>query len=198
MTYNAFPLQWPDGWPRARGRRGAPYRVNLSRARDDLINDLRLMGAKSVVVSTNAPPRTDNTPMAGAPNAPQGDPGVAVYFLRKGEQQVIACDRWDRLTDNLRACGLTIAALRMIERSGASELLNRAFTGFKALPAATSIESPEWWCVLGVEAHTPTREVKTAYRILATEYHPDRNGGDAGAMARINGAWESFKAERGL
>lgn len=197
MTADAFPLHWPDGWPRASGRAVAAYRVSLAKARDDLLHELFLMGADAIVISSNATPRVDNTPASGAPAAPQGDPGVAVYFHRKGEQQVIACDQWHRLSDNLRACGLTVAALRMIDRAGATDLLNRAFSGFKALPEHKPIDVPEWWHVLGVPASASTSKVRAVYKRLASENHPD-TGGDAGAMARISQAWRSFKEERGV
>lgn len=202
ISTQAYPLAWPDGWPRARGRKAASYRVRLVRARDDLVRELRLMGAKSIVISSNAPPRADNTPAAGAPQQPQGDPGVAVYFYRGGQQQVIASDRWTRLTDNLRACGLTVAALRMIERTGASELLDRAFLGFKALPPVggtvrNEVERPGWWHVLGCGPRETTKGVRDRYKRLARENHPD-HGGDLGAMAMINRAYEQFQEERGL
>lgn len=196
-TATAFPLQWPDGWLRCKRRRQAAYRVALKKARDDLVRELRLLGAKSIVISTNAPPRADGTPAAGAPQSPRGDPGVAVYFYRGDEQQVVACDRWNRLTDNLRACGLTIAALRMIERTGASELLDRAFTGFKALPADAGLPSAPWRDVLGLHhAADSLSDARKAYRDLSRKYHPD-HGGDAGAMATINRAWEQAKEALG-
>lgn len=181
---SAFPLQWPEGWPRAESRRTAAYRVKLAKARDDLLRELRLMGAESVVVSSNAPPRADNTPVTNAPRSPQGDPGVAVYFYRNDQRQVIACDQWDRLGDNLRACGLTISALRMIDRTGASDLLDRAFNGFKALPAHKS-----WWEIFGfTHDGPPISELKKRYRHRAAELHPDK-GGTAEAMAEINEAY---------
>jgi hypothetical protein len=188
MAVEAFPLQWPDGWPRTT-RRGRPrYKVAYEAALWDLNKELRLMEARNVVVSSNVPVRRDGMPYADAARRRQDDPGVAVYFVRRGEQQVIACDKWDSVAANVRAVGLTVEALRGIERAGASELLDRAFTGFKALPAAGEATGG-WWQVLGV-ARTATRdEVRDAYRALARKHHPDV-GGDAGAMAMINRAYE--------
>lgn len=195
VTANAFPLHWPEGWPRSKVRRSAAYRVKLAKARDDLINELRLMGAESIVISTNAPPRADNTPIAGAPQQPQGDPGVAVYFYLKGARQVIACDQWDRLTDNLRACGLTIAALRMIERTGASDLLDRAFEGFKMLPAPSSEPRP-WWEVLRCRQDASRVGVRRAFEREAMARHPDRGGSDQD-MAELNQAYKEALAATG-
>jgi len=46
---------------------------------------------------------------------------------------VIACDLFNEVRLNIQAIKLTIAAIRQIERCGASSLLERAFKGFKAL-----------------------------------------------------------------
>ena len=75
---------------------------------------------------------------------------------------------------------------RAIERHGGAEILDRAFTGFVALPAP---EQP--FQVLGVSAQASRAEIETAYRRLASEHHPDR-GGDAQQMARINAARDAL------
>lgn len=72
--------------------------------------------------------------------------------------------------------------MRAIERHGGAEILDRAFTGFVALPAPE-----QWFTILGVSANATRTEIDTAYRRLAATHHPDR-GGDGQAMARINAA----------
>ena len=131
----AFPLYWPDGWPRSTARARSPYKVGFHKARVELERGLNIMNTGGVVLSSNVPLRVDGLPYAGTAEKHYADPGVAIYFTWKGEPWVIACDCWDRVKDNLRAIGLTVDAMRMIERSGATELLKRAFAGFKALPA---------------------------------------------------------------
>lgn len=197
MSYDAFPLQWPDGWPRAKYRDQAAYLVEFETARRELKREIKLMNGSDLVISSNVPIRQDGECYASSAGKNYMDPGVAIYFKRKKEQIGIGCDCWDRVKDNLRALGLTIKAMRQIERCGASDILDRAFTAFKALPPAMSISNPNWWDVLQVLEDSPTALVKKSYRSLATANHPDRDGGDAGAMARINEAWETFKAERG-
>jgi hypothetical protein len=54
----------------------------------------------------------------------------------KEHNYVIACDAFKEVRLNICAIRLTIAALRQIDRCGASSLLERAWKGFAALPAA--------------------------------------------------------------
>lgn len=66
------------------------------------------------------------------------------WVLRKTSQQfdyVIACDQFREVRLNLAAIGLTIKAIRQIERCGTSSLLERAFKGFSALPAVAGPSS---------------------------------------------------------
>lgn len=187
-----FPLCWPSGWPRAKSFRShAPYKISGDLARRELLHELKLMGAVDVVVSSNVPLRRDGAPYADASGRACSDPGVAVYFRRKagGERQVIACDKWPRPDSNIRAIGLCVEAMRAIARSGASELLDRAFTGFKALPASPEAE---WWMVLDVARGANADQIKSAYRELALKHHPDR-GGAAPEWARVSAAYQHAK-----
>lgn len=114
------------------------------------------------------------------------DPGVAVYFVRKNQNLCFACDRYNEVWKNLRAIQKTIDAMRGIERWGSAELLDRAFTGFAALPAP-GIRN--WWEVLGVNRDAMPEEIKARFRELAKRHHPD-NGGSADMMAEINNAYQ--------
>jgi hypothetical protein len=202
MSIEAFPLAWPIDWPRTKNRQRAPYSVSGDVARKELERELKLLHARKVIISTNVPLRMDGKPYAGSSERRYDDPGVAVYFERdvKGQShpQVIACDKWLTVHGNVRAVGLAVAGLRAVLRSGASELLDRAFTGFKALPQnAGASTSPQWWDVLGVPHDYPDDYVEAKYHELARKHHPDF-GGDVGAMAVINRAYEQFQSERGL
>ena len=196
ISIDAFPLQWPDGWPRTKRRTEPRYRVSYQQAVSEMLRELKLLGARNVVVSTNVPIRGDGLPYADWTRRKIDDPGVAVYFVRRGKSQVIACDSWVRVQQNIRAIGLTVVGLRAIQRAGATELLDRAFTGFKALPpAGGGTESHgQWRDILGVRASATFSDAQSAYRKLAHKYHPDR-GGDAGAMAILNRAWGQAQAE---
>lgn len=187
---DGFPLAWPDGWPRAKHRKDGPYKVSTEVALSELLDDLRLMGARHVVVSSNVPLRRDGTMYRGDhSDSHMPDPGVAVYWDdRDGRSLVAACDCWRTVRENVRALGLTISALRAIDRAGASHLLERAFTGFKRLPAAS-----DCWRVLGLDgstlrhgsASTAVAAIGAAHQALARKHHPDR-GGSTERMTEIN------------
>jgi hypothetical protein len=182
----AFPLCWPpDGWPRAKHRKPSPYKVSTDTALNGLMGDLRLMGARHVIVSSNVPLRRDGTMYRGDhSDSAMPDPGVAVYWDdRKGEPRVIACDVWRTVRENVRALGMAIEYLRGLERCGATSILERAFSGFARLP-----EAADCWSVLGVPRGAAVETVTRRFRELAQQHHPDR-GGDAATMSRINAAY---------
>ena len=174
-----FPLQWPEDWPRTlpAQRRRSKYKVTFAQARAGLLEELRLLGARSVVISSDIPVRIDGLPYADWREP--SDPGIAVYWLEKdGRRSVMPCDNWRTTRENLHAIGLTIQALRSIDRAGAGELRRRAFAGFAALPANT-YRPPErhWREVLGLPDGTPPASaIQAAFRKLATERHPDLGG----------------------
>ena len=178
----SYPLQWPLGYPRTERRRPSAFNTSMGSARDGLLDELRLMKASHVVISTNV--RTYRRGGQDILYADQGrgveDPGVAVYFLWKApgaaekEQYVLACDRWKAIEDNMQALRKTVEAIRGIDRWGVSEMLKRAFRGFKALPEAGS--GRPWWHTLSVSKTATTDEVKRAFRRKAQQAHPDKGG----------------------
>jgi hypothetical protein len=191
LLLEAYPLTWPTDQartPRAQRDRGQ-FKVGMGIARDEMLRELGRMGAKEIVVSTNVPLRRDGLPYADA-REPE-DPGVAVYFTHGKRQLVIACDSYASVRANMRAVGATVEALRAIQRHGATSLLERAFTGFAALPPKGGGERP-WHEVLGVPPGASLDQVKAAYRDLARRHHPDQ-GGDVETMARINRAFAQAK-----
>jgi hypothetical protein len=161
----------------------------MANARDGLLEEIRLLGGRQVIISTNI-----KTYMRGSQEIPYAsqsrldDCGVAVYFTLKNEQRVFACDRWNRIQDNIQAIRKTIEALRGIERWGSSEMLNRLFTGFAALPETAGQGSGSWWHVLGFDSpYHDLADFEAAYKRKAKSIHPDR-GGSEEEMARLNWA----------
>lgn len=197
----AYPLCWPDGWPRTKSRdQGHPfgsrtYPLTFDRARRQLGDELTRLGAKGVIVSTNIALRNDGEPNASAARTRQTDPGVAVYFMLKGKQMVMAQDKYDEIAANLRSLALAIDGMRQLERHGGGTMMERAFAGFTALPAPEgSRPKRPWWIVLNygdsdeARADLTVDEVEARFRALAKKRHPDTDGGSVELMAELNEA----------
>jgi hypothetical protein len=187
----ANPLQWPDGWPRTTMPTRSRFSCTFAQARDGILHQLDLMGVPDyrVVLSTNVPLRRDGLPYANCPEP--DDPGAAVYWTTpEGHRRVMPCDRWDRVRDNLRAIERSLEALRGLDRWGTPGIVERAFTGFAALPAAAS----DWRSVLGTSGDVTLEQVRAQYRRLSREAHPDL-GGSPHEQQRLNAAMAAAEAE---
>jgi hypothetical protein len=199
-TATRFPLSWPAGRKRTLGyqRQRPKFKVrSFAVERDNLLDELRRLGATGVILSTNVELRGDGLPYSGRRNP--DDPGVVVYFARKGKNLAFACDKWVSVEENLRAVTDACECIRMIERRGTGEMVDAAFQGFQALPPAK--EKRHWWEVLGVAVQASTVTITEVYRELSKSFHPDRNPGDDDALKRyleVQEAWEQVKKERGL
>jgi hypothetical protein len=165
-----------------------------------LFSQASLMGARQVILSTNVPLRRDGTPYRDTQSP--ADPGVALYWSTDSfKDRVIVCDNWDHVHANIRAIGLTLEHMRGIERAAGSQVLNRAFTSFGALPAgaAAPVVRP-WWEVFCLKKEVvgmvTLPMVEAQYRDLATKAHPDKGGSEA-AMAELNRAREEARAHFG-
>ncbi len=202
----AFPLQWPDGWNRTAPyrRQRARYKITGDAATRHVIAELTRMGAhrSSIVLSTNIVLRNDGLPYSRQPNHAVEDPGAAIYWSTPAfKDRVIACDKWATVYDNIHALGLAIAAMRAIERAGASQVMERAFTAFGALPApADAPRIRPWWEVFELTEQAlqivDLVMCEARYRDLARKTHPDQGGSD-GAMAELNRAREEMRAHFG-
>jgi hypothetical protein len=163
-------------------------------ARNRALREIKLLGGRNVVISSNLPVRGDGLPYA---NGRAEDPAIAVYWQQPGEggsmERVMACDVWRKIEDNLHAIVLSIGALRDLERWGSSSIVDRAFAGFSALPSVASID---WRCELMIDGFPPRtlEDARRAYREKARFHHPDV-GGSVEAMTRLNEAWEAAQKE---
>lgn len=184
----AYPLSWPSGWKRTTYRERSRFKVTPWKATQELHNELRRLGAYNVILSTNVALRGDGLPYSNR-RSPD-DPGVAVYFTHKDRSMVFACDQWRTVEENTYAIAKTIEALRGIERWSASDMLERAFTGFAALPSG----GPKWWEALGVARSDSKDVILKKFRELAKENHPD-HGGSPERMAEINAAYQQALAQ---
>lgn len=201
QTIEAYPLAWPPGWRRTQNRTRAKFsrkvasrsnfnpeyisisnvQLTIEQGTQRVLGELERFGVTpgNIIISSNLQLRNDGMPRSG--QRQPDDPGIAVYWQHRGQRRCMAIDRYDRVADNLAAIAATLSAMRAIERHGGATILDRAFTGFTALP---SPEQP--WQVLGLSTSKPTIEqVSEAYRRLAARHHSDRGGSDS-EMARIN------------
>lgn len=195
MTDRRYPLSWPAAKPRTPShlRKAARFNdfgrdVSVIRAVERLEAELDALGARSPILSTNLELRLDGRPRSD--RSPPADPGAALYFTLKGREIALACDRWDRVADNIVAIAKHIEALRGQDRWGVGTI-EQAFAGYEALPAPE-----QWWQVLGLTAEASVAEINANYRILARTAHPDTGGSEA-AMARLNTARDAGLQARG-
>ncbi|MEE9222992.1 MAG: DnaJ domain-containing protein [Nitrosomonadaceae bacterium] len=190
MGAEAYPLDWPAGWIKTTKniyRDYARFSTSFAKARDGLMHELELMGAKHIVLSTDVELRQDGLPYASR-KEPE-DPGAAVYFEYKKKPMVFACDRWIGVKNNVQALRKTVEAIRGTERWGASDMMERAFSGFQAL---TDQSSGEWWAILGVSPTATHNEVQSAFKKKRRDSHPDRPGGDHDRFVSVQQAWEYY------
>lgn len=197
-----YPLSWPEGWPRTKYRQRARFgsraetndrslrSLTIHAALRRLNDELARLPAHSIEISTNVAVRLDGLPYSDA-RIP-ADPGVAVYFKRGGKSLVLACDKWDRVQDNIAAIAAHIDALRGIERYGVGSL-DRAFTGYEALPAPGQ---RDWRDVIRIDGRSPedAGELRRMFAVLARQRHPD-HGGDHAMMAELNTAYAEAQKE---
>lgn len=210
MTITAFPLAWPPGWKRTAvdarmpGQFGTTKNstvgnwrmkqdITVAAATQRLRAELDRMAVRGddLVLSTNLKLRLDGLPRSD--QAQPADPGAAVYWNDPwtSAPRCMAIDRYTKVEMNIAALAATIEAMRAIERHGGAIVLERAFTGFTALPAPIVAGMKRHWReVLGCKptGTVTADDVRQLYRHYASLYHPDRQRGDAAKMAELNQA----------
>lgn len=192
-----FPLKWPMDWRRTprdkRERATFRHTVTTSRTRyvngqaageepvkstraltiaeaiDRLSGELERLGASDPILSTNVPINLKGLPYSVAKEP--DDTGAACYITLGKKPLVFACDKWDRVEDNIAAIAQHIDALRRIDRYGVGKL-DQAFVGYAALPP--SIE--DWRIVLGVGECATVAQVNAAFLEKMKAAHPDVGG----------------------
>jgi hypothetical protein len=190
---DAYPLQWPIGRPRWTGaRQPSQFKMTPSAMTTHLFEELDRLNAIDVIVSSN------KRPYSRSEAEFLEDPGVAVYFKRKGADIAIACDKYLRLSDNLHAIGLAVEAFRLLERHGTGEMVDAAFRGFVALPETIIMgehTTRPWHEVLQVLPDADWDVIDGAYKRLLHKVHPDK-GGSTFAFQELQAAFKQAREER--
>ena len=193
MTIEAYPLTWPPGWPRTPQSKQGPSRFNTpyEKAVRKLREELRMLGAKNVVVSSDVPVRRDGMMYSDASKRRINNPGVAVYFTLNKKPMCMARDAYWTPHENITGLMHAISHMRGLSRHGGDHMMYQAFEGFTALPAPAAKRS--CWEVLGVTPNASAEEIIRAHKEKARAAHPD-TGGTHHAMAELNAArFEALK-----
>ena len=207
-----YPLAWPRGWKRTTSRRQAMFSKKVRSANYDgsssyvrtenlsvgdglqrLLGELRRLGARNPVISSNLQLNRDGSIKAGQAKM-LADPGIAVYFRLNQQPRVLACDKWNSAADNMAAIAGHIEAIRTQERYGVGTL-DQAFAGYAALPAVGGTQGGDWRAEFGFQPESPISlgDVEDRYRKLLKERHPD-SGGSHDAVVRLNLARDAARA----
>lgn len=189
----AYPLAWPQGFPRTKSRVPSRFKTTTHQAVNNVRDELRRFGndtgrkVEQLVISSNVTLVVTRPP----------DPGIAAYFLWDGVQCCIAVDRYTTPAENLQAVSLIVEAERAKMRHGGLNIVRASFRGFASLPPpdekAGEIEAP-WRSVLGVTDGATLIDAKSAYFKLVKEQHPDV-GGDAARFNLVVNAWRKAQEE---
>lgn len=186
---SAFPLSWPETFPRTKGRQHSRFDTTLHRALMNVEEELQRFAKDSgkrltdIIISSNYS-LSDQKP---------DDPGVAVYFTWDEERTCIPVDRYYKIEDNLQAIYHCINAKRTMLRHGGINLVKAAFRGYAQLPPPGG---ENWRDVLGYQG-SDLDEANKKYKSLMMKAHPDRPGGTNEAAYRLNRAWSEAEKELG-
>lgn len=190
--YEAYPLHWPVGYKRTllHHVRKSRFKQTLGAAQKYLHKEVERIKGTDLVVSTNLRVRNDGMIYAADLGKNIEDPGVAIYFKRNKKLIAMCCDTYEKVWENMYALARGLEALRLLDRDGVSEFLERAFTGFKELPAAAQLDEKEIWKVLCFSKKPDSVDlVHAAYKTLAKERHPDTSTGSTEQFISLQNAY---------
>jgi hypothetical protein len=209
LNFITRPLQ---SWPRpiTKNRLRSPYSLNYLRTLEELEREIINIGGRGDVVIQmdlrEGQTRRDGLPYADVrPSSPR----VAIAFTCKHGPLTYYCDRFLDWQSNVRAIGLGLHRLRLVEETG---IVSRGeqYTGFKALPAGIelgpavmTVEQAARAIVVHMRAEivpeplvtelaghvlTNPSTRKEIYRQACLTHHHDR-GGKPEAWQKVQDAW---------
>lgn len=221
-----YPLRYPPGIGRTPRSQRQIFQhfdrwqvQSVSDARDLLLQSLKALGARDVIISSNTPVNGQGK-LSGNSKEPE-DTGVAVYFRLDRVEMEICCDRWIELKDNLYALSVQVNILRLQREIDGSVFMQKSTiphqhgkhessrqqkhqrqsqpSGGKRYKSKTAPQqqpsSRSWAIALGVKEGDSLEDIRKAYHRLAKKYHSDA-GGDEEMMKHINNAWDEAKAAK--
>lgn len=126
-----------------------------------------------------------------------GTTEAMIRFELRGSEITFRVDKFETYEQNLKACQLAIAAVRLNEARGLGDAMREAYL---QLPAPAEVRKRDPYEVLGVHPNASLDEIEDVYKLRIRRVHPDTatNGnGDPGAAAELNNAFYAIKMERG-
>lgn len=138
MIERKYPLAWPANEARTpihQKRSTSQFNTGVNKTLDQLERELDRFRGKNIVLSIDLPFR-----------GKVQDPAAALFFDLPGARAIaICCDIYLNQDDNIRAIYKIVEGMRTIERFGGSNVSQKTFTGFAALPPP-----PDCWKTLGI------------------------------------------------
>jgi hypothetical protein len=168
-----YPLAWPDTKPRTPLQRREAERYAV-RSFADAIAGIEAEVRRWAKGSARIINWELTSNISGRARQDPDDPGAAFWFeLAAGDATigadlcVLACDRFQRVAQNIRAISLTLERLRLVDELGSYSLV-AAVSGAKALPPpASAARERAWYLVLAVAPAAPLAVAEASYRALA-------------------------------
>lgn len=195
-----FPLDWPANRPRtpATLRKYGKFKtqtdggwmskVTVAAAHSRLISEVARIAGLYPVLSSNLPTTRDGRPRPDT-RPVDGEVGVCLYFVLKGQPIALACDTYTDVAQNIAALAAHLEATRAIERHGVATAAE-TLQAFAALPPPEKPKA-KWWEVFGLMREKATlADVEALYRAKARA----ANGSEA-AMYELNAAREDARRE---
>jgi len=175
---DAYPLQWPQGWMRTKMQRSSRENQNdLSRRDGGVMTELKCgvtWGNPHIHAGKHHCTQLLNE-HSGSHTCDQCDAELSLDAVHIAAPALPAVEPDDK--------DAIIEAMRGIERWGAGEMMDRAFSGFKGLPAQAS-EGEDCWKVLGLHPMSPSNLVILVHRDLTRKLHAKQSASEE--FSRIN------------
>lgn len=198
------PLDKPVAVPKSGSGGKSPYSIQWNRLLDELESELNGLKAENIVVEggfARHQIRNDGWPVGGASPS---TPGIRLSFHSRRLNAPLSyeCNKFTDWQGNLRAIGLTLQRLRLIDELGTSPR-GEQYRGWAALPPG-GMTMGEWANVeealrfLAEMVVLPTgTPLDKLYREAAKVAHPDRRGGSQELMAKVNRAKDFIEKHGG-
>lgn len=196
MDVYCYPLDRWDG-PETERRGNSGYGARWSTTLKDLETEAGKLGADEVLILLDV--RRDQLRVDGWPKTGTDvPPRVAISFASTHGPLRFQCDRWQTWHENVRAIGITLQRLRLIDEGGVARS-GEQYRGWAAIGTGSGATSAEQ-AIATLRRHAGPDGADSAswqdlYRLAAHRTHPDR-GGNAEAFGEITAARDLLKANR--